>query len=62
MSGELTNQDLIFLAKLPLSDEQLTELLKWAHTYKEEKEEKEEKPKPIIQSNFKCIPKCGIEE
>jgi hypothetical protein len=40
MPGKLTNQDMIFLAKLPLSDEQLTELLKWAHTYDEEEESK----------------------
>jgi hypothetical protein len=49
MSGKLTNQDMIFLAKLPLSDEQLIELLKWASTYKEE-----EKPKSVIESTFKC--------
>ena len=49
MPGKLTNQDMIFLAKLPLSDEQLIELLKWAHTYKEEEE-----PKSEIKSIFKC--------
>ena len=48
MPGKLTKQDMIFLAKLPLSDEQLTELLKWAHTYKEEE------PKSEIKSIFKC--------
>jgi len=36
MPGKLTNEDMIFLSKLPLSDEQLIELLKWAHTYEEE--------------------------
>jgi len=57
----LTKEDMIFLAKLPLSDEQLTELLKWASTY--EKEEKEEKPKKEFKSIFQCIPRCGdIEE
>jgi hypothetical protein len=45
MPGKLTYQDMVFLAKLPLSDEQLTELLKWAHAYKEEEE-----PKPKIES------------
>lgn len=55
MSGKLTNQDMIFLAKLPLSDEQLTELLKWAHTYKEEEE-----PKKTVE--IKSIFKCDIEE
>jgi len=54
MSGKLTNQDMIFLAKLPLSDEQLIELLKWASTYEEEKEEKEEPKKEEIKSIFNC--------
>jgi hypothetical protein len=49
MSGKLTNEDMLFLAKLPLSDKQLIELLKWAHTYKEE-----EKSKSEIESIFKC--------
>jgi hypothetical protein len=45
MPGKLTNQDMMFLAKLPLTDEQLTELLKWAHTYKEEEKEEEKEIK-----------------
>ena len=54
MPGKLTNQDMIFLAKLPISDEQLIELLKWAHTYKEEE------PKKTVE--IKSIFKCDIEE
>lgn len=60
MSGKLTNQDMIFLAKLPLSDEQLTELLKWASTYEEEKEEEE--PKRTSTEEINSIFKCDIEE
>jgi len=60
MSGKLTNQDMIFLAKLPLSDEQLIELLKWASTYEEEKEEKEE-PKRTSEE-IKSIFNCDMEE
>ena len=55
MSGKLTNQDMIFLAKLPLSDEQLTELLKWASTYEEE-------PKRTSTEEIKSIFKCDTEE
>jgi hypothetical protein len=57
MSGKLTNQDMIFLAKLPLSDEQLTELLKWASTYEEEEE-----PKRTSTEEIKSIFKCDTEE
>jgi hypothetical protein len=56
MSGKLTNQDMIFLAKLPLSDEQLTELLKWASTYEEEE------PKRTSTEEIKSIFKCDTEE
>lgn len=50
--NKLTTEDMVFLAKLPLSDEQLEELLKWAHTYEEE----EDKPKTKFKSIFKCEP------
>ena len=42
MPNKLTNEDKQFLAKLPLSEEQMIELLKWAHTYKEEEKPTEE--------------------